>query len=158
MKRVLLTGLVCLAAFALAGRQGDFYVEPKLQDYNLVIDFTQHNLPSGQMMNFAVMGKAKATYACIERGDPAGKRAINHRVINKVQYSEGLFQVGGEGWVRQLLFLDPPPVNESEICSDPNQRMVLAAIEYRDVRVINLSTKQTYKIPGKFGKVFFNIQ
>lgn len=157
MKRLLLAGIACLAAVATAGNQGDFSVTPKLQDYNLVIDFTQHGLPSGKMMNFAVMGKAKAIYACIERGDPAGKRAMNHRVVNKVQYSEGLFQVGDQGWVRQLLFLDPPPVNESDICPDPNQRMVLAAIEYRDVRVMNLSNNQVYKVPGKFSKVFFNL-
>ncbi|MFY9232998.1 MAG: hypothetical protein WAO58_00900 [Fimbriimonadaceae bacterium] len=150
--------LLAATAAAVIGFGQDFtYVSPKLQDYNLVVDFTANGLPRGEMVDFALAGEARAVYACIERGDPAGKRAMDHKIIEKTQWVEGRFIVNSEGWTRQLLALDPPMLPPSEQCADSNHRSVLAGIEYKDVRVVNMRNDQSRKVKGKFSKVFFNL-
>jgi hypothetical protein len=159
MKKLISTGMAGICALSLASTAsapGFVEVTPKMQDYNLVVDFTSNGHTPDEMVRFALIGKARATYGCIAKGTADGQTATDLKIVEKVaQYREGTFQVREEGWVREVISLGAPEITEAQSCSNPDHRIVLAKIEFSNVRLLNLTNGDKHKFPHKFSKAFF---
>ena len=159
MKNLITSGLAGCCALAIAGTAlaPDFVeVKPKLEDYNLVVDFTANGFEPDSMVRFALIGRARATYGCIEKGDPGNQKATDLTVREKVnQYREGTFQVRDQGWVREVISLSPPEIMEGQGCSNSDHRVALVSIKYDNVRLLNLTNGSKHKFGQKFSKTFF---
>lgn len=147
MKKWTITGLSALAVMGFAAYQGFATAKAKMQDGNIVINFSYAGVPTGVEENFSVAASGTAVYACVDENNrPIGGGHIE--TVNKTTYAEGLFEGNSDGVVKEILSMSPPEP-ATMTCSAGHKKM-LASSTYKDVRVRNISDDVTRNIRGNF--------
>jgi hypothetical protein len=137
------TGLPLCALAAVGVLAPSFSdVKVRMQDDTLVVDFVSTGQTPGAMVRFGFGAKASAVYGC--------SNGSAQRIVNKNRWMEGQFQVRSEGWVREVLSLDSPEPPMDFTCGSGKRKLL--RIEYRDVKIYDLTHGQSQMVKGKFSK------
>jgi hypothetical protein len=147
MKKWMLVGVSTLAVAAMAAFQGFATAKAKMQDGNLVVNFSYAGVGNGETENFSVAATAEAKYACV---GPDNKpiSGHDHEIVRKTTYAEGLFQGNSDGVVKEILSMSPPEPS-SVTCAEGHKKM-LASATYTNVRVRNITDDVKMPIKGRF--------
>lgn len=122
---------------------------------NLIVSFQEAGLGNFSQVNIHATADETDTWGCINHGNnhPQGLDSTT----TPVSSPSTTFDVGHNGNVRGSVTIThqasaPPP---GFSCPAANMTIVLVAVSYSDVTVVDETSGQSLNIPGTFTKTFF---
>jgi hypothetical protein len=149
-----LMALAFAAVPALAAKEGNPHfiknaTSATLSGSNLVVNFKETGLPSGQTENVQVTATEMITYECVNGGG-LNPSASNKKTFRTTGSASGFFPADQNGNIEGQLTITPRSAASLGFSCPPGQTTTLVSVVYSNVLVTDLTSGASIGIPGTF--------